>query len=40
VKGKAFLLDLGAEVDLYTERGPRRARYLLVGQVSPSRPCA
>jgi hypothetical protein len=35
VKGKAFLLDLGAEVDLYTERGPRRARYLLVGQVSP-----
>uniref|UniRef100_A0A7C2C038 Uncharacterized protein n=1 Tax=Thermus islandicus TaxID=540988 RepID=A0A7C2C038_9DEIN len=35
VKGKAFLLDLGEEVAFYTEGGPRRARYLLVGRLSP-----
>ncbi len=34
MKGRALLLDLGGEVALYTERGPRRARYLLVGRVS------
>lgn len=35
VRGRAFLLDLGEEVAFYTERGPRRARYLLVGRLSP-----
>lgn len=34
VRRRAFLLDLGEEVLFYTE-GPRRARYLLVGRVSP-----
>ena len=35
VRRRAFLLDLGEEVLFYTEGGPRRARYLLVGRVSP-----
>jgi hypothetical protein len=40
VKGKAFLLDLGAEVDLYTERGPRRPATCWWARSPPSRPCA
>ena len=33
--GIVQVLDLGEEVLFYTEGGPRRARYLLVGRVSP-----
>ncbi|WP_018112459.1 hypothetical protein [Thermus igniterrae] len=35
IRGRAFLLDLGEEVPFYTESGPKRARYLLVGRLSP-----
>ncbi|APD10136.1 MULTISPECIES: hypothetical protein [Thermus] len=35
VRGRALLLDLGREALFYTESGPRRARYLLVGRLSP-----
>lgn len=35
VRGRVLLLDLGEEVGFYTESGPRRARYLLVGRLSP-----
>ncbi|GLV49055.1 hypothetical protein TJA_21580 [Thermus sp. LT1-2-5] len=35
VRGRALLLDLGKETPFYTESGPRRARYLLVGRLSP-----
>lgn len=34
IRGRAFLLDLGEEVAFYTESGPKRARYLLVGKLS------
>ncbi|AFV76133.1 hypothetical protein Theos_1083 [Thermus oshimai JL-2] len=35
VKGRALLLDLGRPTPLYTESGPKRARYLLVGRLAP-----
>lgn len=35
VKGKALLLDLGRPIPFYTESGPKRARYLLVGRLEP-----
>ncbi|WP_243026753.1 hypothetical protein [Thermus albus] len=34
IRGQALLLDLGEELAFYTESGPRRARYLLVGRLS------
>ncbi|WP_038057176.1 hypothetical protein [Thermus amyloliquefaciens] len=35
VRGRVLLLDLGEEAAFYTESGPKRARYLLVGRLSP-----